>query len=163
MLKRGPSNAIVKNGRIARFVAALVLATAIAPAGAEPQPPIFAKAEATVKCVYRVFKSNPAVQSAEAYGVDDFRFAIEITFRGKDGRLLTSDTLVAVMPDGSAFESGMTLEAMDVMGRDVDKALRSKCHVPSAFDNLLPGPNDRAEWQRIDLGISPTNESPRKR
>jgi hypothetical protein len=38
-----------------------------------------------INCIYHVMKSNSDVLSLELYAVDSVRFAIEYSFRDKDG------------------------------------------------------------------------------
>lgn len=39
----------------------------------------------TVRCLYGVLKSSPAIKSVDVYVIDDARFGFEYAFNGKNG------------------------------------------------------------------------------
>lgn len=118
-------------------------------------PAIPTKLVPTVQCIYSVLKSSGAVQSLSLYSIDDFRFAVEYGFRNKDDQDVVSDI--------EFFDLGGSVTKGDKIPREVSRGaaneanemetklgLLSKCGLNSAFDNLLPQPKARTDWQKID-------------
>ena len=141
----------------ARLGAVLYIAGGLAAAAPAPETPD-AKLIA-IKCVYSSLKSNPEVQSLAAYSIDGYRHAIEFTFRSKSGRVLTGDMMISgdkseelgwsiVSFHNESTEDGF--DELDFLAGAVPN-LDSKCHLSPVGDNLIPGPQPRSDWQRIDL------------
>ena len=133
----------------ASSLAILVLVTTAAIAQSVPH-----KAFPVVQCVYNAFKATTAVKSIEVYAVGDFRFAVEYTFIGKDGRALVGDLMISgatYMVQAWHNESSADgfAELNFAMGTDFS----SKCPVRPAADHLLPPPPPRPEWQRLSLSV----------
>jgi len=114
------------------------------------------KAIPTVRCIHRVLKASSAIQSISLYAVDDARFAIEYAFRNKKGQVVVSDIEFfghdGMVTDNIPIEVGQ--ETMDE-AQDLESKLdlTAKCHLHYSFDNLIPGPSARAEWQKMDWPI----------
>jgi hypothetical protein len=137
-----------------RFMTAMALGTGLIGAAAGSPSEMPSAAITTLKCVYRVLASNSEITSVEAYTVDGFRFALEYRFRGKDGHQEVSDLMIS----GANYSYPILHnESREVIGQEMDLAmkirdrLKSDCHVSPAFDNMLPAPKERAEWQPLDL------------
>jgi hypothetical protein len=104
-----------------------------------------AAAKSTLECTYGVVKSDPSVQSVDAYAIDDFRFAIEYTFQDGGYRAAADIVLTGPLADGHISYEGTLPDEQS------ENNLRSKCHIESAFDNLRPRPKPRQEWRWIAL------------
>jgi hypothetical protein len=129
------------------------------PAMAASAPVIPAAVVPAVQCIHRVLKSSSAVQSVSLYSVDGFRFAAEYVFRNKENQAVVSDIEFYEL-EGSVMESDkipreISAETADE-GQKLEEKLElvSKCHLDQAFDNLLPQPKARADWQKFDLAES---------
>lgn len=122
------------------------------PAMAAPAPSVPAAAIPTIQCIHRALQSSSAVQSISLYSIDDFRFAVEFSFRNKAGRIVVSDIeffeLDGAVIIGDKVPREVSVETASEGQELVD--LDSICHLNGGFDNLLPQPNARADWQRID-------------
>ena len=125
------------------------------PAMAAPVPSLAPAAIPTVQCIHHALKSSSAVQSVSLYSIDGFRFSIEFAFRNKDGQIVVSDI--------EFFVQGGTVTVGDKVPREVSMEtaseaqdleskldLTSSCHLQYSFDNLLPWPKARADWQKMD-------------
>ena len=126
---------------------------------AEPRTDIPAPLLPTVKCIYDVLKSSTIVKSVDVYSIDGARFGFEYAFNDKDGQPAVSYVeLVAPNLDarfvflGDKIPREVPEYAMEE-GSDLESNLQlgQKCHIESAFDNLLPQPTARATWHHIDL------------
>src|ERR1051325_7054788 len=120
----------------------------------ESVPAIPTAAIPTVRCIHRVLKSSSAVKSVSLYSIDGFRFAIEYAFRNKDGRVVVSDIeffdLGGTVTVGDRIPREVSMETPDEAQRlESQLDLTAKCHLQGAFDNLLPQPKARADWQQI--------------
>jgi hypothetical protein len=111
----------------------------------------------SVKCIYSLLKSSPAVRSVDVYAIDDFRLGFEYTFTGTDGQPAVSYEELLPLANGSAFLGDkipreVTEHAM-MEGSDLTSNLHlaQKCHLQEGFDNLYPQPPARVTWRRIDL------------
>lgn len=142
---------------LARSGAVLCMAGMFAATASAPHIPV-ARMTA-IKCAYGPLQSNPRVLSIAAYSIDGFRHAIEFTFRGKSGHVLTGDMMISGPMDGElgwsivAFhgESGPEgFEELDFLDKAVPD-MDSKCHLSPMGDNLIPGPKPRSKWKRLNL------------
>lgn len=133
---------------------------ASAAVAADSSPEISAAAMPTVKCVYALLKSNPAIRWVNAYAIDGNSSAVEYAFRDKDSVDVVSDILLSGPLGGKITFSGTTehdhpedrdAEAIGFFATISDD-LNAKCHISPGLDNLLPPPKSRQEWRRIDLG-----------
>ena len=119
-------------------------------------PDIPLAARPTVSCIHRVLKSGSVVQSVSLYSIDEDRFAAEYVFRNKDGQFVTSDIEFFIDEEGSVTETDkVPREVSEETMREAEDLesklnLHSKCHLTAAFDNDIPGPKARADWQRMD-------------
>lgn len=129
----------------------------LASAMADPAPVIPTAAIPSVRCIHQVLKSSGAVHSVSLYSIDSDRFAIEYAFQDKAGRNVVSDI------EFFFFEQRGAVWVTDLVPREVseetaDEAqalesrleLFSKCHLDQTFDNMIPQPKMRADWQKMD-------------
>jgi hypothetical protein len=129
-----------------------VMAATLAPA---PVPAIPTALIPTVQCVHSVLKSSSTVRSISLYSIDGFRFATEYVFRNKDDPDVVFDIEFYAL-GGSVTESNkipreVSMEsASEAQSLESQLSLASKCHLNPAFDNLIPQPKPRADWQKID-------------
>lgn len=124
-------------------------------ASADTEPSISPAVIRTVKCVYDLLKSSPAVQSVDVYVVDKSRSAVEYRFKGKHGNVVTSDLMLT-----TTFVPDVIWEIIEPQGKSRDdlpesdpfsaEKMDSICHVSPGFDDTIPGPKPRAEWQQVD-------------
>ena len=124
-----------------------------------PAPSIPASAIPTVKCLYSLFKSSPAVQAVDIYVVDEWRLAIEFRFTGKDRKAIISDLMLFSAESDKGYDITYDIQIPrsepDAAGWDsadfvYSLNLGSKCGVSPVFDSTVPGPKARDEWQRVD-------------
>ena len=117
------------------------------------QPKIATDTIPAVECVYRLMKSDPAIQTVNVYAVDKFRSAIEYSFRYKDGEH-TADLVFSGWGHGrSRFYMSATRESPQTSSREYEILsnlnLPYKCPAVPAFDNAEPTPKPRDDWQRV--------------
>jgi hypothetical protein len=67
------------------LITLLLISTFSKVARADSQPKVPMTLQPVINCIYHVMKSNSDVLSLELYAVDSVRFAIEYSFRDKDG------------------------------------------------------------------------------
>jgi hypothetical protein len=124
-------------------------------ASADTSPSIPVTAIPTVKCVYGLLKSSPAVQSVDVYVIDEFRSAVEYRFKGKDGDVIIADLRLLASPADVTYEITIPRDEPQKAEWESTEFLSSlnvssKCPVSPAFDSVVPGPKPRAEWQHMD-------------
>jgi hypothetical protein len=136
-------------------VALILVMSAGSLAAADTGPGIPATAIPTVKCLYSLFKSSPAVQSADLYVIDAGRSAIEYRFKGKNGNVITGDLMLLAISPRVTYDIAIPDDEPQAAGWESSEFFSnlnvgSKCPVTPAFDSLVPGPKPRAEWQHVD-------------
>lgn len=135
-------------------VALTLVVSAESVAASDTQPGIPPVAIPTVKCLYNLFRSSPAVLSADLYVIDNIRSAVEYRFKGENGSVITGELMLLSIsrvtyditisrnePQAAGWES---LEFFDKLNAG------SKCPITPAFDSLTPGPKPRTEWRQVD-------------
>lgn len=136
---------------------ALVMSVGMASAYTHSEIP--ATAIPTVKCVYDLLKASPAVQSADVYVIDDVRSAVEFRFNGKDSKIIIADLMLLAGSPSKAYDMTYDIKiarnepqaaGWESTGFISSLMVSSKCRVTPAFDDLIPGPEPRADWQQID-------------
>ena len=135
------------------FVAIFLCTTIQAAVGQVPSVP--AVAIPVVQCMHRLLKSSNEVQSVDLYSIDGFRIAVEYAFRNEEGAVVVSD--IELLPLGRSVDEGDKIPREVSLktageGQDLEQklGLASKCHYSFSFDNLLPQPKARADWQKLD-------------
>lgn len=108
----------------------------------------------TVRCLYRLLKSNSVVRAVDVYAIDEARSAVEFRFRGKSGNVMIADLMLVTLskitydvtiPQDESQEAGW--EALAILSTlNVD----SICRVFPALDDMVPGPEPRDGWQPVD-------------
>lgn len=118
-----------------------------------------------VKCLYGLFKSSPAVQAADLYTIEKGRSAIEFRFKGKDGNIIVAYLMLLTVSTPVTYDVTIPRKEPETAGwESVDfissLKLSSGCGVTAAFDNLVPGPKPRPEWQQVDWSTLSPSASP---
>lgn len=105
-----------------------------------------------VECVYRLMRSDPAIQSVDVYAVDRFRSAIEYRFRDKEGELTADLVLTGWKPGRSTFYMPGSKSARSSFreGEFISKLNLQRCPLSPAFDDLEPPPKPRDEWRQVN-------------
>jgi len=121
---------------------------------ADPLPALPIAAMPAAQCIHRVLKSSSAVRSVDLYSIDGDRFAVEYVFRNKDNQAVVSDIeffeLNGSVIQGDKIPREVSMEtASEAQDLESKLDLVSKCHLHPAFDNLLPPPKARIDWQEI--------------
>jgi len=141
------------NRNLRTLLAFISLGTGL-PVNAQPVSNLVFAANPTVQCIYHALKSSSAVQSVSLYSADVSRFFIEYAFRNKEGQIVSSDIELFMGGDavmrGDMIPREVSMETANEAHELEEKLdLTSNCRFQYSFDNVVPGPGARADWQKI--------------
>jgi hypothetical protein len=134
---------------------------------ADPQPIVKPSFVTAVNCIRQIFQSNGSVETVDLYRVPNREFAIEFRFVDTDNQLVVGDIMLSDRPSWGTEITYTTLHFFtqeEVLrgdqGKVVDREsafvdsldLARNCGTsgPGGFDDTLPGPAPRSQWQKVD-------------